>query len=148
MRLSDFQELADLGVVTFGDLSYRGKCPSEAQEQVTFFGHIRRVYPDTWGRLAIHPRNEGLRAGGQLGAVSRHRAEGMTAGAADIIIPARVAFVCELKRRDYTACAWQDGQREYLAAAAKSGAFACVALGYPAAIAAMETWLRLADLTA
>lgn len=145
MRLSDFQELAAQGVVTFGDLEYRGKCPSEAQEQVTFFNRLRREYPDTWGRLAVHPRNEGLKQGGQFAAVSRHKAEGMTPGAADIIIPGRPAFVCELKRRDYTVCAWQEGQREYLAASAKVGGFACVALGCDAAWQAFTAWLAVVD---
>lgn len=145
MRLSDFQELAAQGVVTFGDLEYRGKCPTEAQEQVTFFNRLRREYPETWGRLAVHPRNEGLKLGGQFAAVARHKAEGMTPGAADIIIPGRPSLVCELKRRDYTACAWQDGQREYLAASAKVGAFACVALGCDAAWQAFTAWLVVVD---
>ena len=145
MRLSDFHDLAAQGVVTFGDTGFRGKCPSEAQEQVTLFNRLRREYPDTWGRLAVHPRNEGLRAGGQFSSVAKHKAEGMTPGAADIIIPARVAFVCELKRRDYTQSAWQDGQMEYLTASAKAGAFACVALGCDAAWEALAVWLRMQD---
>ena len=146
MRLSDFQDIAQRGVMTFGDLDYRGKCPTEAQEQITFFSRLRRTYPDTWGALAIHPRNEGLRAGGQLGAIARHKAEGMTPGASDIIIPGRVTFVCELKRRDPTQGRWQDGQHEYLAAAADAGAFACVALGCDAAWQAFGAWLLAADL--
>jgi hypothetical protein len=146
MRLSDFQHIADLGITTFGDLSFRGKCPTEQQEQVTFFARLRRSYPETWGRIALHPRNEGLRMGGQFSAVAKHRAEGMTAGAADIIIPAQVTFVCELKRRDPTLGRWQDGQKEYLAASAKAGAFTCVALGCDAAWQAFEAWVRANDL--
>jgi hypothetical protein len=140
MRLSDFDDLRAAGVLVYGDLAFRGKCPSESLEQVTFFNKLRADYPDTWGRLAIHPRNEGLKAGGHIGAVARHKAEGMTPGAADIIIPARIAFVCELKRQDYTLCQWQDGQRKYLEAAAMAGAFACVALGWAAAWQAFEDW--------
>ena len=145
MRLSDFQDIARLGVTTFGDLDYRGKCANEAQEQITFFARLRREYGSTWGALAIHPRNEGLRAGGQLGAVARHKAEGMVSGAADIIIPGRVTFVCELKRRDPTQGRWQDGQREYLEAAANVGAFACVALGCDAAWQALHAWIAASD---
>ena len=118
MRLSDFHDLAAHGVVTFGDLDFRGKCPTEDQEQITWFSRVRREYPDTWGLLALHPRNEGLRTGGQLRAVSRHKAEGMTKGAADIIIPGAPALVCEMKRRDHMQSAWQDGQIEYLKASA------------------------------
>ena len=78
--------------------------------------------------------------GGQFRALARHKAEGMTPGASDIVIPARVSFVCELKRRDRTKSEWQDGQIEYLAAAAAAGAFACVALGAAAAWEAFEVW--------
>ena len=129
----------------FGDPDYRGPCPKEDVEQVSFFSRLRREYPDTWGALALHPRNEGLRHGGQLGSVARHKAEGMTKGAADIIIPRRVSFVCELKRRDRTKSVWQDGQAEYLTAAHKAGAFSCVALGCDAAWQAFEYWLAACE---
>jgi hypothetical protein len=139
MRLND---IAARGVLVFGDTEYRGKCPKEDQEQITFFARLRREYPDTWGMIALHPRNEGLRHGGQLGAVSRHKAEGMTKGAADVIIPARVSFVCELKRRDHTQSQWQDGQEDYLAAVAAAGGFSCVALGCDAAWSALQYWIN------
>jgi len=140
MRRSDFDDLAKNGVMTFGDLEFRGKCPPEAQEQVTFFNRLRREYPDTLGLVAINPRNEGLKTAGQFAAVSRHRAEGMTVGAADIVVPGRVSFVCELKRLDYTQSAWQDGQQDYLRAVAGLGGFACVAFGVDAAWAALAYW--------
>jgi hypothetical protein len=137
--------LTDLPFPVFGDVTFRGKCPKEDQEQISFFNRIRAEYPATWGALALHPRNEGLKLSGQFSAVSKHRAEGMTRGAADIIIPARVSFVCEMKRRDHTLAAWQDGQIDYLTAAHGAGAFACVALGCDAAWQAMECWLRASD---
>ena len=120
----------------------RGRCPNESAEQVTFFNWIRREHPETWGKLALHPRNEQLLKGGQFRGVVRHKAEGMTNGAADIIIPARVSFVCELKRQDHTKSKWQDGQIDYLIAAQDAGAFACVALGAEAAVEAFHAWLR------
>ncbi len=131
----------DLPFRVYGDLTFRGKCPTESLEQITFFGRLKDRYPDTWGRLGLHPRNEGQKTGGQFGALSRHKAEGMTVGASDIIIPGRVTFVCELKRRDRTQSAWQDGQIEYLTAAHNAGSFACVALGCDAAWEAFEEWL-------
>ena len=88
--------------------------------------------------IAVHPRNEGKRHYKQ---VTKERAEGMTKGASDIIIPGNPAFVCELKRRDRTQSTWQDGQVEYLESAQKAGAFACVALGADAAMEAFEEWL-------
>lgn len=130
--------LSDCPVPVYGDQDWRGKCPSESVEQVTFFNRVRKV--PIWGTIAIHPRNEGVRHYKQ---VSREKAEGMTKGASDIIIPGCPAFVCELKRRDRTQSSWQDGQLEYLEAAKRAGAFACVALGADAATEAFEEWLGL-----
>lgn len=127
--------LNDCPVPVYGDQTYRGKCPSESVEQITFFNRIRK-YP-VYGLIALHPRNEGKR---HVRQVSKEKAEGMTAGASDIIIPGSPAFVCELKRRDRTQSQWQDGQREYLEAAQKAGAFVCVALGADAAWEAFLEW--------
>ena len=132
--------LTDLPFQVFGDPDWRGKCPVEAVEQVTFFARLRREFPETWGRLALHPRNEGLKKGSQFSAVAKHLAEGMNPGAADIIIPAAVSFCCELKRRDRTRSAWQDGQVDFLTAAHAAGAFAGVALGHEAAWEAFQKW--------
>ena len=131
------------GIRIYGDLDFRGKCPREEVEQASFFSRIRREYPDSYGLIALHPRNEGLKQGRQFSAVMRHKAEGMTKGAADIIIPARVAFVCELKRQDHTQSKWQDGQQAYLSAAMDAGAFVCLALGAAAAWRAFEDWAAL-----
>ena len=135
--------LNDLTFRVYGDTSYRGKCPTESLEQITFFARLRREYPDTWGALAVHQRNEGQLRGGQFRAISKHKAEGMVKGASDIIIPARLSFVCELKRQDHTQSKWQDGQIEYLTAAHNAGAFACVALGCEGAWQAFNEWLSL-----
>lgn len=136
-------KLFDCPVPVYGDQKYRGDCPAEAVEQVTFFNRLRREYPDTYGRIALHPRNEGQLRDGQHQAMIARRAEGMALGAADIVIPGAPAFVCEIKRRDHTKSAWQDGQREYLAAAKAAGAFVCVALGADAAREALNEWLGL-----
>ena len=130
--------LNDCPVPVYGDQTWRGKCPSESLEQITFFNRIRKI--PIYGVIALHPRNEGKRHYKQ---VTKERAEGMTTGASDIIIPGNPAFVCELKRRDRTQSSWQDGQVEYLGAALKAGAFACLALGADAAMEALEEWLSL-----
>lgn len=124
----------------YGDTSFRGKCPKEDLEQVSFFNRLRGEYPDTWGMIALHPRNEGLKEKGQFSTVLKHKAEGMTKGAADVIIPASPSFVCEIKRRDHTLSHWQEGQQEYLQAAQAAGAFACVALGAVGAWEAFGVW--------
>lgn len=138
----NLNSLKDTPFRVYGDVKFRGTCPSESMEQMTFFNRVRAGYPNTWGMLAVHPRNEGLKSAGQFASVSRHRAEGMTPGAADIIIPGRIAFVCELKRRDATQSAWQSGQVEYLTAAHNARCFACVAFGCDAAWAAFGDWLN------
>ena len=109
-------------------------------EQSSFFSRLRKEYPDSYGIIALHPRNEGLVQGGQFHAVTKYRIEGMSKGAADIIIPGAPSFVCEMKRRDHTQSKWQDGQVAYLEAAQSAGAFACVALGAVAAWAAFVEW--------
>lgn len=124
----------------FGDQSFRGKCPRESAEQITFFNELRRLHPDTYGALAIHPRNEQRLIGGQHRGMIKQKAEGMTPGASDVIIPGRVTFVCEIKRQDHTKSKWQAGQVEYLNAAQDMGAFACVALGWVGAREAFDRW--------
>lgn len=132
--------LDNLPFPVFGDTSFRGKCPKEYVEQASIINRIRKDFPDTWGLLVLHPRNEGLKEGGQFSTVLKHKAEGMAVGASDVVIPASVAFVCEVKRLDHTLSAWQPGQVPYLTAAHDAGAFACVALGAVGAWAAFEAW--------
>ena len=124
----------------YGDPTFRGKCPLESAEQITFFNQLRKAYPDTWGALALHPRNEQQLRGGQHRGMIKQKAEGMTPGASDVVIPARVSFVCEIKRQDHTQSKWQPGQVEYLTAAHEAGAFACLALGWQGAWQAFEAW--------
>lgn len=131
----------DLPFRVYGDQTFRGKCPVESLEQITFFRRVRDAYPDTFGLIAFHPRNEGLKSGGQFSSVSKIKAEGATKGVPDIIIPGRTTLMIEMKRRDRTMCAWQDGQIEYLTAAHNAGAFACVAFGCDAAWGAFQEWL-------
>lgn len=133
--------LSDLPFPVYGDVSFRGKCPLESMEQITFFNRLRTEYPDTLGMLALHPRNEGQLRGGQFRGMIKHKAEGMTPGASDVIIPGARTFVCEIKRADHTQSKWQAGQIEYLTAAHDAGAFACVALGWHGAWCALEDWL-------
>ena len=63
--------LNDLPFPVYGDTGFRGKCPVESLEQITFFRRVRDAYPDSYGLTALHPRNEGQKTGGQFGAVSR-----------------------------------------------------------------------------
>lgn len=119
---------------------YRGDCPKESTEQSSFFNRLRLEYPDTWGLLAIHVRNEGKRHHRQMAKI---RSEGgFVSGAADINIPGSPSLIIEMKRRDPTKSKWEDGQQEYLSAAQGAGCFACVAFGADAAWQAFESWLE------
>ena len=122
----------------FGDKDFRGKCPIESAEQITLFNKLRKIEP-----TAIHPRNEGERHYNQ---VSRQKAEGMTPGASDVIIPGSPTFVCELKRKDHTQCRWEPEQLDYLKNCLDNGAFVCVALGWEAAMEAYQKWIDCSKL--
>jgi hypothetical protein len=126
---------------TYGDTSYRGDCALEDAELMTFFNELNRLHPQL-ALVAIHPDNEGLVIGAAHNAHIKQKAKGaIRNGAADIIIVGCPAFVCEMKRQDHTRCRWQDGQLEFLEASQKQGAFACVALGYVAALQALKDWI-------
>lgn len=113
-----------------GDTTFRGECPHEVAEQVTFFNELKKIRPDLWS-IATHIRNEGKRNASQA---QRHKAEGMNTGAADIIIPCSPPYVIELKRRDHTKSKISDEQVKYLENCKKLGAKVCIALGYKEAI--------------
>ena len=125
-------------IPVYGDLKYRGKCPTEELEQVTFFNKLRREHAE-FGAIAIHIKNEGKRTKYQA---DKDSINGMVTGASDIIIPASPAFICELKRKDHTKSKISEEQINYLYAARDRGAFICVALGYEAAFQAFYDYLQ------
>lgn len=124
-------------IKVYGDPAFRGKCPIESAEQITFFNLLRRQHTDTYGKVAFHPRNEGKRSHNQT---TRQKSEGLTAGVSDVFIPGSPCFVCEIKRKDHTKSRWEQGQEEYLLIAQSLGAFVCVALGHEAALEALQDW--------
>lgn len=126
---------------TYGDTSYRGDCPKEDAELMTFFNELNRLHPQL-ATIAIHPDNEGLVLGSGHHHHIKQKAKGaIKKGAADIIIVGCPAFVCEMKLQDHTKSRWQDGQLAFLESSQKQGAFACVALGYVAALEALKDWI-------
>lgn len=125
-------------IAVYGDQKYRGDCPPENMEQITFFAELRRLHPETLGLIALHPRNEGKRTHHQA---QRHKLDGLSPGAPDIVIPGARTFCCELKRLDHTKSRWTDSQLEWLQAAHNAGAFVCVALGHQAALLAFNRYL-------
>jgi len=123
-------------VSVYGDTSYRGECPKEAAEQITFINTIRAKYPDTWGKIATHIRNEGKRSVQQI---DREKMEGMVTGASDIVVG---SFYCELKRKDHTKSKISEEQIEFLEVQIELGFFGCVALGWEGAMLAFEDYLN------
>ena len=128
-------------IKVFGDMSFRGDCAKEDLELITFFNQLRIKYPKL-AKVAIHPDNEGLVFGTGFNNHTRQKAKGaIRNGAADIIIVGCPSFVCEIKRKDHTKSRWQDGQLDFLQTSQELGAFVCVALGYEAALEAVNNWI-------
>lgn len=122
-------------------MDFRGDCAKEDLELITFFNQLRIKYPKL-AKVAIHPDNEGLVLGTGHQQHIKQKAKGaIRNGAADIIIVGSPSFVCELKRKDHTKSQWQDGQLEFLQTSQELGAFVCVALGYEAALQAVDYWV-------
>lgn len=124
----------------YGDPTYRGKCHLEHVEQSSIINRLRKEYPDTFGAIAFHPRNEGQKRAGQFSTAMKENAEGLTKGASDLIIPARIPFVAEIKRRDPSKSSISKEQIDYLTAAQALGAFSCVTLGAVATWEAFLVW--------
>ena len=115
-----------------------GVVPSESIEMITFFNKLRREHPE-YAAIAFHCRNEGKRT---LQQTQKQKAEGLTVGVPDIIIPCNPPFVCELKSRSPRATITQE-QIDYLLQAQELGAFVCVALGYEGAMEAFKKCVHL-----
>ena len=116
---------------------------TEAYHMITFFNSLRINFPDSYGAIAVHIRNESRRTAQQA---ARHKMEGLVKGCSDIIIPGNPSFVCEMKSRSPEAKISNE-QINYLLAAQKNGSFVCVALGHEAAWEAFNDWRELNEKT-
>lgn len=125
----------------FGDQSFRGNCPKEDYVLSSFIAHVRRVYPDTYGLVAFHPKNEGKRTGAQSKADS---IKGLTKGVCDVVIIGNPVLCLEIKRQDHTQSKWSGPEQvAFLKQSLAGGAYVAVSLGYDASIQAFEHWLTL-----
>lgn len=126
------------GIKIFGSTDFRDKnCRKEAAEQKEFFGSLKEARPQYY-EVALHPKNEGKRNGKQQQADKDQGA--LNTGASDIIIPAMLCFVCEVKRKDHRESSITAAQIDYLYSCQSMGAFACIALGADAAWQALLEW--------
>lgn len=130
------KKLIEADIPIYGDATYRGPCPVETAEQISFLAMLRKEHPEL-AVIAVHIRNEGKRTKQQA---VRHKAEGMNTGASDIVIPCSPPILIELKRRDHTLSAISIDQIAYLQQAIELGAFGCVALGAAGAMEAVRAW--------
>lgn len=128
----------DKNLKVYGDVSFRGKCPKEEVEQITFFNQLKKLHPDI-AELATHIKNEGKKSWGQI---AKDKATGLNQGFSDIIIIGLPVCLIEMKRQDHTKSHWQENQEKKLLLAQDLGAFSCVALGYKAALEAVEDWIK------
>ena len=133
----NIKQVHGAGLVVYGDPDWRGKCPLEAAEAVSFFCQLRAEFPEL-AKVATHIRNEGKRTKRQG---YQHQQEGMNTGASDVIIPVCPPIVMEMKRRDHTLSSISKDQVDYLVAAASGGAFTGVALGAAGAMEMVRTWV-------
>lgn len=129
-------------LIVYGDTSFRGSCAKEDLELMTFFNQLRKIYPDSYGLIAFHPKMEGKKSFAQA---ASDKMKGATKGVCDIIIPGSPTLCIEVKREDHTQSVWQPGQIDFLEAAHKNGAFVCLALGYKAALDALDDWIKMRD---
>ena len=127
-------------IKVYGDINFRGKCPKESLEQITFINWIRKEYPDTHGLTLFHAKNEAKLKDGQFQAINKDRAMGMVKGCPDIHDHGNPSLCMEIKRKDHTQSKLEDDQIEYLLAAQSNGAWCCIALGHEAAMQAFLDW--------
>lgn len=127
-------------IPTYGNPEYRGKCPKETAEQVTCINWVKAQYPQTYGKLIFHPKLDGKKSFQQI---AKEKMEGVIAGVPDIVVPARVTGLFEIKRKDPTQSKWQAGQQPYLLTAKEQGAWVCVCLGHEAFMEAFKEWVAI-----
>ena len=129
-----------IGIKLYGSPDFRGDCPLENAELITFIYHIKAHYSNM---PALHIKNEGKRTYRQ--SVFEKTIGALHKGACDIMIPGSPALCLELKRKDHTKSTIDDDQITFLLNSSKLGAYSCVALGHEAAIEAFLYWKKIYD---
>lgn len=125
-------------IMSFGDLSFRGKCEHEDYVLTSFVSWLRREHPK-YAQVALHPKNEGKRSPAQFKA---DLAKGFKKGASDIIIIGNPTLCLELKIADSARAKWScEEQITFLTDAQKVGAISAVGFGLQGAKDAFLFWL-------
>ena len=121
-----------------GDMAYRDpKAPKEDSESITLVNQVKKRYPHL---LFMHIKNEGKKTKAQA---DFDKAMGMLAGASDFVFLGTPPLLLEMKRKDNTLSTWQPNQQMFLLKAQEQGCMVRVALGWEAAMEAVEDWMGI-----
>lgn len=129
--------LIDKRIRVYGDLSYRGACPTEDAESQTFVNQLRKRYPFI---IFTHIKNEGKRTKAQA---DFDRSMGMQEGMPDFILMGNPPLPLEMKRQDSTKSRFQPNQEKILLALIEQGCPSCVCFGWQAGMEAIKDWLSI-----
>ena len=124
-------------IKVYGCQQYRGESAKENDEAMTLVNQVKKRYPNL---LFMHIKNEGKKTRSQA---DFDKAMGLLAGASDFVFLGSPPLLLEMKRKDHTLSAWQPNQQAFLLKAQDQGCMVCVALGWEAAMEAVEDWLKI-----
>ena len=116
-------------MVTILDSGFRGACPVEDGEQMTFLAWLRFNYPELFA-VTFHVKNEGqLAAKNKYAMASRDKKMGLVRGVNDVMIMTCPVICIEFKRKDKTQSSVSKDQKEWLTKMDAQGHEAIVAYG-------------------
>ena len=138
-KLSAALELPD-EVMLFGDIDYRGECPAEDSDLISFVAWLKYNWPELENCI-IHTPNEGDLP---VQARMQQKKKGVLFRCPDVIVMTVPAYCMELKRRNPSKSLSSEEDRSrfreqvgVLVSMQKQGNFSCAALGLDAA---KESW--------
>ena len=129
--------IIDKRLRVYGNMSYRDGLKNETAQSQTFVNQMRKRHPEL---LIMHIKNEGKKTKSQA---DFDRSMGMLTGASDFIVIGNPTLCIEMKNADHTVSTISKEQQQFLLNAEKQGCFTCVALGWEAAMEAVEDWMRI-----
>lgn len=116
-------------MVEIYDSGFRGDCPSEDGEQMTFLAWLRFNYPQLF-LVTFHVKNEGqLAAKNKYAMASRDKKMGLVRGVNDIMIMSNPVICMEFKRKDKTKSSVSKDQLTWLQRMDEQGHRAVIVYG-------------------
>ena len=124
-------------IPVYGCQNYRGESAKEDTIVQTIVNQVRKKYPHI---LFTHIKNEGKRTKAQM---DFDKSMGLLGGVSDLVFFGSPPLMMEVKRQNMMLSKWQPNQQEFLLEAQKQGCKVCVALGWEAAMEAIEDWIKI-----